>query len=100
MERKQCTPNIAIIMDADTFRFAMPHHPCLLLLLMLQLYQVMIPESEQGIWSDHPNIVDDHAHDCDSIGPNVVEPDPNPHPPVIASERDQYNHHKDPFTSY
>ena len=80
------SPDVAAISGDDSSVDYFPH--------------VEMSESEQGIWSDHPNIVDDHAHDCDSIGPNVVEPDPNPHPPVIASERDQYNHHKDPFTSY
>ena len=49
-------------------------------------------ESEEGIWPVHPNVVDECAHDCDSVGQNAVKPDPDPSPPVIASEGDRYNH--------
>ena len=45
-------------------------------------------ESEGGIRPDHPNVVDDYVQDCDSIFPNVVLPDPDPSPPVHASEGD------------
>ena len=31
-------------------------------------------------------------HECDLVGPNVVESDPDPSPPVIASEGNHYNH--------
>ena len=48
----------------------------------------------------HSNEVDDYAHDCDSIGPNVVEPDPDPSPPVIAPKGLQYNHCYDPFAPF
>ena len=61
---------------------------------------VEISELEGGIWPDHPNIVNDYAHDCDSVGPNVVELDPNPTPPDIASEGDWYNHCRDHFVPY
>ena len=47
---------------------------------------VDMSESEGRIWHDHPNVVDDYAWDCDSVGQNVVEPDPNPSPPEIALE--------------
>ena len=42
---------------------------------------VEMSESEKEIWPDHPKVVDDYAHDCDSVGPNVVElnPDPSSH---------------------
>ena len=45
-------------------------------------------ESKGGIWPNHQNVVDDYAHDCDSVGPNVVKPDSNLSPPVFASEGD------------
>ena len=61
---------------------------------------VEMSESEGGIWPNHPNIVDDYAHDCDSVGPNVVELDPDPTPPVFAWEGYWYNHCKDPFAPY
>ena len=38
------------------------------------------------MWPDHPNVVDDYAHDCDPVGPNVVEIDSDPLSPVIFSE--------------
>ena len=57
-------------------------------------------ESEGGSRLDHPNVVDDYAYYCDSVGPNFVKPDPDPTPPVIASERDWYQYHKDPFAPY
>ena len=50
---------------------------------------VEMSESEGGTWPGHPNVVDDYACVCDSVGPNVVEPDPDPACPVIASEGDQ-----------
>ena len=39
---------------------------------------VKVSESEGGIWSDQPNVADDYTHDCDLVGPNVVEPNPDP----------------------
>ena len=51
-------------------------------------------ESEEGIWPDHPNVIDDDYHNCNSVDPNVVNPDSDPSPQVIASEGDHCNHHE------
>ena len=54
-------------------------------------------ESEGGIWLDHTNVAVDSTNDCDIVGPTVVEPNPDPLPPVIASKGYHYNHCKDPL---
>ena len=41
---------------------------------------------------DHPNVVCDDNHECESVGPNVVKPNPDPSPPVISLEEDHSNH--------
>ena len=53
--------------------------------------QEEMSESEGEIWPDNLNVVDDYAHDCDSVDLNVVEPDLDPSPPVITSEGYHYN---------
>ena len=80
------TPDIAAVSDDDYSVDSSPH--------------VEMSESQGEIWPDHPNLVDNYAHDCDSVNPNVVEPDPDSSPPVCASELDQYNHCYDPFASH
>ena len=47
--------------------------------------RVEISESEGGIWPDHSNVAHDYSHNCDPVGPIIVEPNPDPSPPVIAS---------------
>ena len=42
-----------------------------------------------GIWPDHRNVADNHVHDHDAVGSNIVEPDPDPSLQVIASEESQ-----------
>ena len=63
------------------------------------LFHVVFDDLFQAIFSLGDNdMVYDYAYDCDSVGPKVVETDPDPSTPVIVSEEDQYNHCKDPFT--
>ena len=80
------SPDVAVVSDDDSSVDSSPY--------------VEMSESEGRIWPDHPNMVDDYVHDCDSIGPNVVEPDPHPSPPAIASKGDWYNHCHHPFAPY
>ena len=55
-------------------------------------------ESEGGVWTDHSNVVDDYVHDCDLIGQNIVEPDPDPSSPISASEGEKHHHCLIPLT--
>ena len=80
------SPDIAAVLDYDSSVSFSPY--------------VEMSESEGGIWLDHLSVVDDHAHDCDSVSSNVVESGPNLSPPVIASEEDWYNHHYDTLAPY
>ena len=61
---------------------------------------IEMSESEGGLWLDHPNVADNYAGDCDSVGLNIMKSDPHPSPPTIVSEEDQDNHYKDPFAPY
>ena len=58
-----------------------------------------ISEPEGGIRFDHPNVVDNDNCDCDSVGLNVVDPDPGLLLSVIASEGDNCNHHESPLVN-
>ena len=80
------SPDAAAVSDDDSSIDSSPH--------------VEMSESEGGIWPDHQNVVDDYALDCDSVLPNVVNPDPDPSPPVIASKGGWYNHCYDLFAPY
>ena len=70
-------PDIAAISDNDSSVDSFSH------LEML--------ESEGETCHCHPNVVDDKC-DCDSVGPNTVEPDPYPSPQAIASMEDHYHY--------
>ena len=80
------SPEIVAVSDDDCTADSSPHDE--------------MSESEGGILPDHPNVADDYVHDHDSVGPNVVEPDPFPSLPVSASEENQYNNHYDPLAQY
>ena len=80
------SPDVTAVSDDDSSVDSSPH--------------IEMPESEGGFWLVHPNVVDDYVHDCDSFGPNVVEPDPDPSPPVHASEGDWHNCCYDPIVPY
>ena len=60
-----------------------------MILLKSMLFEVMTQ-----IWLDDPKLVDGGNFDCNSFpaGPNVVDPDPDPSPPVIAPEG--YHHER------
>ena len=58
------SPDVATNLDDDSYIDSWPH--------------VEMSKSEGGIWPDHSNAFYDYSHDCDSVGPNVVEPDPDP----------------------
>ena len=77
------SPNIAAVSDDAS---SVDSSPC-----------VEMSESEGGMWPDHPNVSDDYTHDRDLVGPIIIEPNPDPSSPVIVSEGDHYNHHKDPL---
>ena len=80
------SPDIAAVLNDDSSVDSTSH--------------VEMLELEGEIWFDHQNVVNDFVQDCYSVSPNVVEPKPDPSPPVIASEGDDYNHCKDPISSY
>ena len=75
--------------NVNAFVLAIHQHLCLILFLILQLFQMMITalsllikmlESERRIWPDHPNVANEYVHDCDLVGPSVVELNPDPSP--------------------
>ena len=62
------SPDVAAVLDDDFSFDSSPH--------------VEMLESEGGILPTHPNVIDDSAHDWDSVDENVVDSDPDPSPSV------------------
>ena len=58
------SPDIAADSDDDSSVDSSPHDK--------------ISVSEGRIFLDHPNIANNYTHDFDPVGPNVVEPSPDP----------------------
>ena len=83
--------------NANAFGFIIIQIPYLLILLLISLAvsdgdssvgslsHVEMSEVEGGFWPDH-HVVNDDTHDCDSVGSNVVQANPDSSPPVTASD--------------